>query len=141
MKLRLLDILACPQDKNWPLKAHIFEKKQIENPIIPEKDKNTNVVCRFYCAKKGIKLIEEINQGEYEISKKVNKINYSADCKECLSVEIVNGVIECRKCGNYYPIAEEIPMMLEPELRNTDVENEFINKWSGKIKELSQKKR
>jgi hypothetical protein len=42
----------------------------------------------------------------------------------------------CPKCNNFFPIIEDIPMMLKPELRNEDIEREFTNKWADKLKEL-----
>ncbi|MBN1328970.1 MAG: hypothetical protein JXA54_05810 [Candidatus Heimdallarchaeota archaeon] len=139
MKQRLLDILVCPYDKNWPVILHAFEKRNIENPKLPAKDENTKVVCRFYCAKKNIKLVEENPIGNHVLVENIKKIDYEKDCSECLSHEIVAGIIECSECKNYYPIIDEIPMMLKTELRNEDIERAFTDKWADKIKEILQK--
>lgn len=133
MKVRLLDILACPDDKQWPLVAHRFEEKEITDISLPKPDTSTNVVCKYYCGRKNIILVDEENG---EVTKEASYIKYDVDCKECFTKEIISGLIVCPKCGNYYPIIEEIPMMVKEELRNEDIEREFTNKWADKIKEL-----
>ncbi|HEX7033421.1 MAG TPA: Trm112 family protein [Nitrososphaera sp.] len=78
MKKSMLDILACPIDKHYPLELYEVES---EGQIVKE------------------------------------------------------GVLFCNKCGRYYPIIDEIPVMLPDELRqekkNMDIE--FLRKWQGKI--------
>jgi uncharacterized protein YbaR (Trm112 family) len=78
MKKSMLDILACPIDKHYPLE--LFET-----------------------------LSEEQNVKE--------------------------GVLFCTKCNRYYPIIDEIPIMLPDELRKEkkDRDIEFLKKWRGKI--------
>jgi uncharacterized protein YbaR (Trm112 family) len=136
MKIRLLDILACPIDKKWPLKVHIFEKKTIELEQIPPKDEETGVVCRHYCGRKGIHLEKDKQPEEQK-----KQISYEKDCSECFSEIVVAGMIECPECGTFYPIIEEIPVMLRAELRNEQVEREFIDQWAEKIKELHENKK
>jgi len=46
---------------------------------------------------------------------------------------IVDGVLLCHECGRYYPIIDEIPVMLPDNLRNRKEDLEFLQKWSGKI--------
>ena len=136
MKLRLLDVLVCPDNKEWPLKVHIFEEREIEEPFLPKEDKNTKVVCTLYCPKKQIKLTKDSDNEEVIVTKDASKIKYETDCKECLSSEIVAGLIVCPDCKAVYPIIDEIPMMLKKELRNEDIEKQFTEKWAEKIKEL-----
>ena len=135
LKLRLLDILACPADKTWPLQVHIFEERDIDEPKIPHADDTTKVVCRYYCGKNKIELSKEHETG-LTLTQQASEISYEQDCKECFSKEIVSGIIQCSKCDTYYPIIDEIPMMLKVELRNEDIERKFTEKWSEKIKEL-----
>lgn len=78
MRRRLLDILACPMDKYYPLE-----------------------------------LIELKTQGDV----------------------IVDGVLTCAECGRYYPIIDEIPVMLPDDLRKEDEEKKFLTKWSSKLPE------
>ena len=130
MKIRLLDILACPEDKTWPLKVHIFEERELEEVKIPQADELTKVVCRYYCGKKGIILLDEEKQ---QPTSEAKNVDYQKDCKECLTKEIISGVIECHSCNIYYPIIDEIPVMLKVELRNEDIERDFTTKWAEKI--------
>ena len=78
MKKSMLDILACPIDKHYPLE--LFE------------------------------------------------INSESD--------VVNeGILFCTKCSRYYPIMEEIPVMLPDELRKRQTDLDFLKKWQSKIPE------
>jgi uncharacterized protein YbaR (Trm112 family) len=78
----MLDILACPIDKYYPLE--LIEIDTAEDKII-----NENVV------------------------------------KE--------GVLFCSQCSRFYPIIEEIPVMLPDELRDKEKDIQFLQKWQEKI--------
>ena len=78
MKKELLDILACPIDKHYPLE-----------------------------------LVE---------------INSNNDI-------IVDGSLFCSKCNRFYPIIDEIPVMLPDELRKQNEDIEFLSKWIKKLPE------
>ncbi len=142
MKLRLLDILACPIDKTWPLKVSIFEEREISEPKIPQADEITKVVCKYYCGKEDLILSnEKTDTADGSIktlaaTAEASKVSYAKDCKECFSKEIISGIIKCSECETYYPVIDEIPMMLKAELRNEDIERDFTLKWAEKIKEL-----
>ncbi len=69
MNKNMIDILACPMDKNYPLEL-------------------------------------------FEINKKENII--------------IEGSLFCSKCSRFYPIIEEIPIMLPDELRDKKQEMEFL---------------
>ena len=73
---KLLDILACPIDKHYPLTLLEFDVK-----------------------------------GEV----------------------IVDGVLLCTECSRYYPIMDEIPVMLPDNLRNRKEDLGFLEKWSSKL--------
>ena len=70
MNITMMNILACPIDKNYPLELFEIEKKE-----------NT----------------------------------------------VLEGVLFCSKCSRFYPIIEEIPIMLPDELRDKKQEMEFLN--------------
>ena len=78
----MMDILACPIDKNHPLELH----------EIKEKD---NVVSE--------------------------------------------GALFCSKCSRFYPIIEEIPIMLPDELRDKKLEMEFLKTNKEKLPEKISK--
>ena len=72
----MIDILACPIDKNHPLE--LFEIEEEKN-IISE------------------------------------------------------GVLFCPKCSRFFPIIEEIPIMLPDELRDKKQEMEFLKNYKDKL--------
>ena len=76
MQRKLLDILACPIDKHYPLQLIELSTK------------------------------EDI---------------------------VVDGVLTCAECGRYYPIIDEIPVMLPDDLREKKEDIEFLEKWKGRI--------
>ena len=78
MNKSMMDILACPIDKNHPLELF------------------------------------EINQNDNTVSE---------------------GVLFCSKCSRFYPIIEEIPIMLPDELRDKKQEMEFLEKFKDKLPE------
>ncbi|MDW0120813.1 MAG: Trm112 family protein [Nitrososphaeraceae archaeon] len=78
----MLDILACPIDKYYPLEL-------IEIDTAEDKTINENVI------------------------------------KE--------GVLFCSQCSRFYPIIEEIPVMLPDELRDKEKDIQFLQKWHEKI--------
>ena len=69
MNRTMMDILACPIDKNHPLELHEIKEK---NNVVSE------------------------------------------------------GVLFCPKCSRFYPIIEEIPIMLPDELRDKKLELDFL---------------
>ncbi len=76
MQRKLLDILACPIDKHFPLELLEFDVR-----------------------------------GDV----------------------IVEGVLLCNECARYYPIMDEIPVMLPDELRNKKEDLGFLEKWSAEL--------
>ena len=78
MNKTMVDILACPIDKNYPLEL-------------------------------------------FEINKKNDSIS--------------EGVLFCSKCSRFFPIIEEIPIMLPDELRDKKQEIEFLKNNKGNLPE------
>ena len=78
MNKTMMDILACPIDKHYPLEL-------------------------------------------FDINKKGNII--------------YEGALFCIKCSRFYPIIEEIPIMLPDELRNKKQEIEFLKNYKDKLPE------
>jgi uncharacterized protein len=82
---KLLDILACPIDKHYPLE-----------------------------------LIELTTREE----------------------TIVDGALLCSECNRFYPIIDEIPVMLPDDLRNKNEDVAFLKRWSDRLpKEVVEKGR
>ncbi len=89
MKLRLLDILACPNDKHFPLelKAH----STIQAPGKP-------VACELYCARRGA----AVESGPPD----------PAECDECAATSVADGELHCPACGRAFKIEEGMPRLL-----------------------------
>lgn len=83
MNKKMMEILACPIDKSYPLEL-------------------------------------------FEIIEKENVIS--------------EGALVCSKCSRFYPIIEEIPIMLPDELRDKKVEIDFLKKYKEKLPEKITKK-
>ena len=53
---------------------------------------------------------------------------------------VSEGVIVCKKCSRFYPIIEEIPIMLPDELRDKKLEINFLKKYKEELPEKIIKK-
>jgi uncharacterized protein len=82
MKKSMLDLLACPIDKHYPLE--LFEIN-----------------------------VKEDNNNEDAI--------------------ISDGILFCNKCYRFYPIIDEIPILLPDELREKQKDIDFLQEWHNKI--------
>jgi uncharacterized protein YbaR (Trm112 family) len=82
MKKSMLELLACPIDKHYPLEL-------------------------------------------FEINVKENNDNKD--------VIITDGILFCNKCYRFYPIIDEIPILLPDELREKQKDINFLHKWRNKI--------
>jgi uncharacterized protein len=88
MRKSLLDILACPIDKYYPLE--LYEINTVNDPSVSEP------------------IIKE-------------------------------GMLYCSKCSRFYPIIDEIPIMLPDELREKEKDIEFRKIWNERIPEKIKK--
>lgn len=46
---------------------------------------------------------------------------------------IIDGALFCSKCARFYPIIDEIPIMLPDELRNKNNDMQFLQQWKDKL--------
>jgi uncharacterized protein len=79
---------------------------------------------------------------EYEGEKK-NKIDaYSDDLFADAELDIVieEGILFCNRCFRFFPIVEEIPIILPDEIRDKDKDLELLKKWSESLPEKVVKK-
>ncbi|MDP8024120.1 MAG: Trm112 family protein [Nitrososphaeria archaeon] len=106
MRYRLMDVLACPICKSFPLKLHVVkeERKEIRSYEKPR--------CEVYCGFLG-KYIKDIKE---------------APCTDCYETKIIEGYLECEKCHRWYPILDTVPELLPDELRDLKEENEKAKK-------------
>jgi uncharacterized protein YbaR (Trm112 family) len=126
MNKKLLDILVCPFDKVSSLELFQFKAKtnsnntaSIANNIGPEsKNPLTN-------QRENDQELKNIN---------TNTKNPSVSELDPESSEIVEeGLLLCRTCLRFYPITEEIPIILPDELRDKKKDMEFLKKWNEAI--------
>ena len=122
MKKHMLDILACPIDKNYPLELIELNVKELEKNKIKENyhplnsDENNNIVKK------------NKNSGE---GNKVNEIKHNDE----KVIVVIDGILYCKKCSRFYPIIDEIPIMLPDELREKEKDLQFLKKWKHTIPE------
>lgn len=88
MKKQLLDILACPIDKFYPLELFELNSRKISRDDSDEQQ--------------GESVIEE-------------------------------GILYCCQCARFYPIIDEIPIMLPDDLRDRESDLKFLQKWRDRI--------
>ena len=118
----MLDILACPMDKNYPLDLIEFHVKEFENNNLRNLRESK---FKFSNNNKKIKKNNlTVNQEFEDIRGEINKDKV---------IVIVEGILYCKKCLRFYPIIDEIPIMLPDELREKEKDLEFLNKWKNNI--------
>lgn len=117
----MLDILACPLDKNYPLELIELNVKELEkedkvkenyHPV--NNDENNSIV-------------KKNNNGE---GNKINEIKQNEKV-----IIVIDGILYCKKCSRFYPIIDEIPIMLPDELREKEKDLQFLTKWKHSIPE------
>jgi uncharacterized protein len=123
MKKYMLDILACPIDKNYPLELIELAIKNLEKDNLKENVHPTNN--------------EENNNSIKKIQNDsgLNHKNEIHDNDEQVTV-IIDGILFCKKCSRFYPIIDEIPIMLPDELRDKQKDLQFLKKWENSLPEL-----
>ena len=119
MNKKLLDILVCPFDKVTPLELLEFVMKPTTPVQIQEKYELVNEDGSI--TDKNDKNIEE---GQINISSA--SINDPSDI-------VIEGILLCKTCTRFYPIMQEIPIILPDELRDKKKDIEFLTKWSKSI--------
>ncbi|MCX8202837.1 MAG: Trm112 family protein [Nitrososphaeria archaeon] len=111
MKYRLMDILACPMCKHFPLRLDVFSDEERYSPKEARK-------CELFCGYHG-GMVEELGR--------------EPDCAACWRREVTDGLLTCPKCGRWYPIVDEIPVMLPDALRDRRLEAEFVRRWLKRL--------
>lgn len=115
MKYRLMDLLACPYDKTFPLELRILEVRKYEERTLSFKKKPA---CELFCAFKG---------------RKVEELQGDPGCDECIKFEVAEGVLRCPTCNRWYPIIDEIPILLPDEMRDKHDDLEFLKKYESRL--------
>ena len=126
MNRKLLDILVCPFDKVSSLELFQFRAKTNPDTVTTIANKkgldSQNTLTKEEETNKDMK-----NKSTNSQSPSVSKMN-----KEPSEV-IEEGLLLCRTCLRFYPITEEIPIILPDELRDKKRDMEFLRTWNESI--------
>ncbi|MCL4383113.1 MAG: Trm112 family protein [Candidatus Marsarchaeota archaeon] len=104
MQYKLIDILICPECKNFPLQLSVNSKSgQIDNELDGKARAHffKRFECEIFCAFRN-KSIKDLMQNK---SKKLS-------CNGCLKINIISGHLFCSKCRTKYLIINGIPRMI-----------------------------
>jgi len=114
----LLNLLACPMCKSFPLRLLVFEEG-----VIDKKFSVKTPFCDLYCGLRG----------SYLKDLKVEELN----CSECVKHDVLWGILHCSHCGRWYPVIDGIPFMYPDDLRAKprikSKEEQFISKYADRI--------
>jgi uncharacterized protein YbaR (Trm112 family) len=147
----MLDILVCPFDKESELELFEIKIKNFDSTGINETNENQsrtkNIELEEYLKNKQLKqtsdndstsLIENSREEEEEEEEKnksdININNISGTNKEGNNDAIIEeGLLFCNSCLRFYPIVEEIPIILPDDLRDKNHDLELLKKWSNSL--------
>ena len=126
MNKKLLEILVCPFDKVSSLELFQFKVKLNHNTLTTNaNNENPN----------GPSNLRNENEDDHML-KGDNTSSKSHSVPEIYKEppEIVEeGLLLCRACLRFYPITEEIPIILPDELRDKKKDIEFLKIWNKSI--------
>ena len=117
----MLDILACPIDKNYPLELIELNVKELE------KDHKIKEYFDSFNPNENNSIVK-INNDNNDKIKEAKEIEQNAKV-----IIVIDGILYCKKCSRFYPIIDEIPIMLPDELREKEKDLQFLTKWKDSI--------
>lgn len=120
MKYRLMDKLACPYDKHFPLILVVVDEESVERKY----EWPSKPFCEEYCSYRRA-FISQTEKPE------------ELPCELCHKREIVTGVLYCPECNRWYPIKERIPILLPDELRDEHDDASFLESIKDRLKEVA----
>ncbi len=126
MNKKLLEILVCPFDKVSSLELFQFKSRANSGTLstIPGKEDPGP---------------QDTSTNEKEIDKISNqttpgiKSPFVSELNKESSEIVEEGLLLCRTCLRFYPITEEIPIILPDELRDKKKDVEFLKRWNELI--------
>lgn len=118
-----MDILVCPFDKVTSLNLIEFQ---------PLNDLTNHSIVKDSNASSDESADQSSNTAE---KSNVNRVNSapSHHLSNKNSTIVQEGLLLCKSCNRFYPITEEIPIILPDELRDKNKDIEFLKKWREKI--------
>lgn len=114
MKYRLMDLLACPIDKTFPLRLTVLEEEKGPASNVEK------VPCEVYCSWKSTNL-------------KDPPADWVLNCRTCMGINIQSAVLLCPNCGRWYPVLNKIPRMLPDELRSAREDTDFLQLFGERL--------
>jgi uncharacterized protein YbaR (Trm112 family) len=121
---KLFDILVCPFDKVSTLELIEFKTRSNSNTSNSQATPLNNEDA-----------ITKDGPDEGSINNINKEDNQVLPIRESVSAfEIIQeGLLLCKSCMRFYPITEEIPIILPDELRDKKKDMEFLNTWNQSI--------
>ncbi len=116
MRYRLLDLLACPMCRHFPLQLVVFKERIGEKAELPGEPP----LCELYCGYR---------------AKRLEELEKAPPCEECIKRDVEEGLLFCPACGRWYPIMNGIPRMLPDDLRPEKEFEEFLEKHRDELPE------
>lgn len=115
----MLDVLVCPFDKESELELFEFKTRPMGN------------IAQSGGKKSGPEsgLNPDKNREQDSAVKPSNAFDMDND------VVIEDGMLFCNSCLRFYPIVEEIPIILPDELRDKNNDLDILRKWGDSLPE------
>lgn len=125
MNKKLLEILVCPFDKESELELYEFKTKSLGNDVNSDLNISLNSITSNQKSKGDTS--KQIIHSNHEHHRKEDDTQNSKS--SLLNSIVVEGLLLCKKCLRFYPIIEEIPIILPDELRDKTRDLEMLNRW------------
>jgi len=119
---KLLEILVCPFDKVTQLDLIEFKTNSVASQdtyTSPNKNETSNSNISESKKNQNIAKTPDIENQRISITKETNIVE--------------EGLLLCKACLRFYPIMEEIPIILPDDLRDKKKDIEFLKKWKELI--------
>jgi uncharacterized protein len=126
----MLDILACPIDKTYPLELIELNVKELE-----KEEENDKVKENHHSLNRNEKNNPIVKKKNNDNNGGENKAKDEIKQNEDVFIIVIDGILYCKKCSRFYPIIDEIPIMLPDELREKEKDLQFLTKWKHSIPE------
>ena len=127
MNKKFLDILVCPFDKVSSLELFEFRSNSNSNDDSAAVN-NMGNLNNINSTVKGGKNDQDINE-----IKRSSEGQSPPDMRGLPAEIVEEGLLLCRTCLRFYPITEEIPIILPDELRDKKKDMEFLRRWKESI--------
>ena len=126
MNKKLLDILVCPFDKVSSLELFQFQSK-------PNSDNDSAVNNVEGTNNQNFSIEGKKNDQDINETKKSTASPSTQEMSDHSSEIVEEGLLLCRTCLRFYPITEEIPIILPDELRDKKKDIEFLQRWNESL--------